>query len=201
MSVTNPSEKAVAILNSARILMMDRGYNGFSFRDVAAEVGIKSASIHYHYATKADLAEATAKAYREAFSEATDGLVGTDASALLRAYGALFVTTLRDQGGLCLGGVLAADATTLPDQVRTEVIAFFEAQHEWVARVLKSGQASGEFRADLDTKAFAKMFVSSLEGAMMVSRAIEHPEDLEAALDLSIQLVRSRRSEDISVRG
>ena len=191
MTLPSPGDKAVAILNSARGLMMDRGYNGFSFRDVATEVGIKSASIHYHYATKADLAEATTKAYREAFSDATDRLAGPNATSLLRAYGALFVTTLQDQGGLCLGGVLAADAATLPDQVRAEVVAFFDQQHEWVAGVLRDGQASGEIRRDLDTDAFAKMFVSSLEGAMMVSRAIEQPEDLEAALDLFIRLIQA----------
>ena len=191
MDVANPGDKAVAILNSARVLMMERGYNGFSFRDVAAEVGIRSASIHYHYATKADLAEATARAYRETFSEAMDGLGDLSAPELLRAYGAFFVTTLRDQGGLCLGGILAADATTLPDQVRAEVITFFAVQHEWVEAVLREGQIKGEIRGDLDTEAFSKMFVSSLEGAMMVSRAIEQPGNLEAALDLYIRLVQA----------
>ncbi|MEP5762306.1 MAG: TetR family transcriptional regulator [Litoreibacter sp.] len=184
------NDKAIAILNSARTLMMDRGYNGFSFRDVAAEVGIKSASIHYHFATKADLAEATAKAYRETFSEAMEGLEAVNAPELLRAYGALFVTALRDQGGLCLGAVLAADTATLPDQVRAEVVRFFDAQHQWVARVLLEGQEKGDIRADLNAQALARVFVSSLEGAMMVSRGIKQPQDLEAALDILIELTQ-----------
>lgn len=190
MTATDPSDKAVAILNSARVLMMDRGYNGFSFRDIAAKVGIKSASIHYHYATKADLAEATAKAYREAFDEAIDQIEAETASGKLRAYGTLFVTTLRNQGSLCLGGVLASDAPTLPDQVRAEVIAFFDVQHDWVADVLREGQSRAEFRPEFDANAYAKMFVSSLEGAMMVARAIGNPDDLEAALELFIQLIQ-----------
>ncbi|MEP5729501.1 MAG: TetR family transcriptional regulator [Sulfitobacter sp.] len=194
MLKTNPSDKAVDILNAARVLMMDRGFNGFSFRDVAAEVGIKSASIHYHYATKADLAEATARAYRETFDEALDALDASDATMLLRAYGALFVTSLRDQGGLCLGGVLAADAATLPEQVRAEVIRFFETQHHWVAATVRDGQARKEIRADLDPDAFARMFVSSLEGAMMVSRGIKQPQDLNAALELLIQLTQPEGS-------
>ena len=191
MSVTPTGDKATAILNSARVLMMERGYNGFSFRDVAAEVGIKSASIHYHYATKADLAVATAKNYRETLCEVANDLTASNASMLLHAYGTLFVTTLRDQGGLCLGGVLAADAETLPEQVRAEVIAFFDSQYKWVADVLRNGQETGEIRADLDAEAFAKMFVSGLEGAMMVSRAISKPDDLEAALETFIQLART----------
>ncbi|MEP2783522.1 MAG: TetR family transcriptional regulator C-terminal domain-containing protein [Pseudoruegeria sp.] len=191
MNATNPSDKAVAIMNSARGLMMDRGYNGFSFRDVAAEVGIKSASIHYHYATKADLAKATAKAYRLSFSKVLKGLGEGSAPDRLRGYGALFVTTLRDQGGLCLGGVLAADAMTLPEEVRAEVTQFFDAQHHWVAAVLQEGQSKGEIRKDLDAAAFAKTFVSSLEGAMMVARGIKQPQELATTVDILIQLAAS----------
>lgn len=191
MPVTNSNDKASEILNAARVLMMDRGYNGFSFRDVAAEVGIKSASIHYHYPTKADLAEATAKAYREMFSEVISCLGGDDAPERLRAYGSVFVATLRDQNGLCLGGVLAADTRTLPNQVRSEVEQFFEDQSAWVAGVLQEGQAKGQIRSEINPQAFAKTFVSSLEGAMMVSRCIQHPEDLEAAVEQLIKLVQT----------
>ncbi|MEP3232288.1 MAG: TetR family transcriptional regulator [Hyphomicrobiales bacterium] len=191
MIPTNTSDKAVAILNSARVLMMDRGYNGFSFRDVAAEVGIKSASIHYHYPTKADLAEATAKAYREGFLDSANGIEAATTADRLRGYGALFIATLRDQGGLCLGGVLAADITTLPEQVRDEVTLFFQQQHDWVADVLREGQLQGEIRQDIDADAFAKMFVSGLEGAMMVSRGIKQPQNLETALETLIQLAKA----------
>ena len=191
MKAETPTGKALDILHAARMLMMDRGFNGFSFRDVAADVGIKSASIHYHYATKADLAEATAQAYRETFKEALAQFDATSASDLLRAYGALFVTTLREQGQLCLGGMLAADTASLPEQVRAEVSLFFNEQSEWVANVVREGQAAGDLRTDLDAAMFAKMFVSSLEGAMMVSRGLEQPQDLEDALEMLVQLVQA----------
>ncbi|MEP3348250.1 MAG: TetR/AcrR family transcriptional regulator [Litoreibacter sp.] len=188
MLKTNPTGKAVDILNAARMLMMDRGFNGFSFRDVAAEVGIKSASIHYHFATKADLAEATARTYRQDFEEAVAHIEATSAPERMRAYGALFVTTLRDQDRLCLGGVLAADVASLPEQVRAEVRQFFAEQTDWVESTVREGQKSGELRQDLDAATYAKMFVSSLEGAMMVSRGLQQPQDLENALDVLVQL-------------
>ena len=188
MVVANPSDKAVAILNSARALMMKRGYNGFSFRDVADVVGIKSASIHYHFATKADLAEATAHRYRHAFQEAIGKIEPGPAPEQMRGYGALFIKTLRNQGDLCLAGVLAADISSLPEQVRSEVELFFAEQYDWVASVLRQGQARGEIRKDLDPDQFAKMFVSGLEGSMMVSRSIQQPQDLETSLEMFIQL-------------
>ena len=191
MQTETPTGKALDILHAARMLMMDRGFNGFSFRDVAAEVSIKSASIHYHYATKADLAEATAKSYRQAFAEAVGQIDATSAPDLLRAYGALFVTTLREQGRLCLGGMLASDVGSLPEQVRAEVAMFFSEQNEWVANVVRGGQAAGDLRVDLDAAMFAKMFVSSLEGAMMISRGLQQPQDLEDALEMLVQLVQA----------
>lgn len=191
MQTQTPTGKALDILHAARMLMMDRGFNGFSFRDVAADVGIKSASIHYHYATKADLAEATAQSYREAFEDALSQIEADSAADMLRAYGGLFVTTLREQSRLCLGGMLAADVASLPDQVRNEVAKFFEAQSAWVENIVCEGQTSGELRADLDAAKFAKMFVTSLEGAMMIARGIDQPQDLEDALEILIHLVQA----------
>lgn len=191
MSAVTPTNKALDILESARMLMMDRGFNGFSFRDVAESVGIKSASIHYHYATKADLAEATARAYRIAFHDVTAQIDAGSATEKLRAYGDLFVTKLREHGQVCLGGMLAADVASLPDQVRDEVAQFFAEQNVWVETVVRDGQSSGQLRADVDVAMFAKMFVSSLEGAMMISRGLEQPQDLDDALETLIRLIQA----------
>lgn len=178
-----PGDKASEILQVARATMMERGYNGFSFRDIAADVGIKSASIHYHYPTKADLAAAAARAYRENFANALESLKGDRAPDLLRAYGNLFVATLKDHGKACLGGVLAVDAATLPQTVQDEVRRFFEEQHRWIGAALRSGQKAGEIRPDIDPDAFAEMFVSSLEGAMLIARALGQTEHLENTLN------------------
>ncbi len=185
------SDKATEILNVARRLMMERGYNGFSFRDVAAEVGIKSASIHYHFPSKAELAEAVARDYREWCSRELENLSAPDALGLLSAYGDLFVAMLNDQRCVCLGGVLAIDAATLPSQVKTEVERFFEAHHAWISKALRKGLEDGDIRAEIDPDAFAATFVSSVEGAMIVARGINRPDHLSKAVDQLINLVRA----------
>lgn len=177
------TDTATEILTAARALMMERGYNGFSFRDVAAVVGIKSASIHYHYPTKADLAEAAARDYRLVSEAQIQALEAERAVDLLRAYGALFIETLEDEGKACLGGVLAVDVTTLPPPVVAEVKLFFRNQERWVSGVLRCGQDAGEIRSDLDPDAFAALFVSALEGALMVARGVDDPDHLAQALE------------------
>src|SRR5947209_18085054 len=52
-----------AILAAAKRTAQAHGYGGLNFRDLAAEVGIKAASIHYHFPTKADLGAAVAQRY------------------------------------------------------------------------------------------------------------------------------------------
>ena len=61
--------RATEILDAAEGFARQTGYNGFSFRDIAAEIGIKSASVHYHFPTKGDLGAALARRYAERFFE------------------------------------------------------------------------------------------------------------------------------------
>ena len=60
---TNDISKADEILEVGQELIQTVGYDGFSYRDIADRVGIKSASVHYYFPAKTDLAEAVAKQY------------------------------------------------------------------------------------------------------------------------------------------
>jgi len=54
-----------AILAAAKRTAQAHGYGGLNFRDLAAEVGIKAASIYHHFPSKADLGAAVARRYWE----------------------------------------------------------------------------------------------------------------------------------------
>src|ERR1700677_3173510 len=85
------------IMEAARLTVQDRGYSGLSFRELAKDVGIKSASIHYYFATKGDLGSALASRYTIDFAKYLDGLlaVGLDPKACLTCYTDAFGNTLR----------------------------------------------------------------------------------------------------------
>src|SRR6195256_5391430 len=63
------SDTAQRLMDLAEAHIRDAGYGGFSFRDLAAEIGIKSASVHHHFPTKAILAAAVARRYGDRFFE------------------------------------------------------------------------------------------------------------------------------------
>ena len=50
--------------------MQVRGFNGFSYADIASELGITKASLHYHFPGKAELGEALIERYADRFAGA-----------------------------------------------------------------------------------------------------------------------------------
>ena len=79
-----------AILLAAREAAMTRGYGGINFRDLAATVGIKAASINYYFASKALLGEAVARRYHEDIARDLEAIAGT-ALARPRWWGGEFI--------------------------------------------------------------------------------------------------------------
>ena len=86
-----------AILDSAERLVQQRGFNGFSYADVAAELELTKASLHYHFAGKAELGEALMTRYAERFQTALAEIDAREvpAPAKLDAYAALYADVLR----------------------------------------------------------------------------------------------------------
>lgn len=178
------------ILGCAQNLIQMRGYNGFSFRDIAGDIGIKSSSIHYYYPGKTDLAVAVAEQYQASFMEITDQLIarGETAAATLKAYAGVFVTTLTQDNKLCLCGMLASEINSAEPKLQSAIKAFFDQQQDVLTTIIARGQSEGEFRSNLDAADFAKTYLAALEGAMMLARVNQKPSDILITSDQMIAL-------------
>ncbi len=175
---------AAQILDIAEQLVQVRGFNGFSYADIAAELSISKAALHYHFAGKADLGEALIARYASRFAEALAGLGAGrgDARAKLAAYADLYLQVLRNRR-MCLCGMLAAEYQTLPRPMQGAVIRFFDQNETWLEGVLEQGREDGSLQfagSALDT---ARMVVGGLEGAMLVARPYGNIARFQAAAD------------------
>jgi TetR/AcrR family transcriptional repressor of nem operon len=159
------------ILDVAERLLQVRGYNGFSYGDVAAELGITRAALHYHFKGKAELGQALLERYAARFAAALDELDATapDAAAKLRGYADLYTDVL-SADRMCLCGMLAAEHRTLPDPLQQEVSAFFSANTSWLRKVLEEGCGDGSLRCPGTAEDAASMVLGGLEGAMLIAR-------------------------------
>jgi TetR/AcrR family transcriptional repressor of nem operon len=162
---------AQRILDVAEQLVQSRGYNGFSYADIAGELGITKASLHYHFASKAQLGEALIERYSARFTEALERIASTTsgAGAKLDAYASLYADVLRGDR-MCLCGMLAAEYQTLPGRMHGSVVRFFDHNLAWLAGVLADGQSDGELSFDGSPADAAQTVLSALQGAMLVAR-------------------------------
>jgi TetR/AcrR family transcriptional repressor of nem operon len=165
------------ILDVAEGLVQVRGYNAFSYADVAKSLGIQKASLHHHFAAKASLGLALVNRYRSGFlaALAAIGAGSPEAVARLEQYVELYGSVLRKRR-MCLCGMLAADVATLPKAMRESIEGFFAENEAWLTRVLDEGRTHGDIGFDGAAATMAAFFVSSLEGAMLVSRGSGSPD-------------------------
>ena len=165
------ADTASEILDVAERLVQVRGFNGFSYGDVASELEITTAALHYHFAGKAELGEALIERYAARFADALGEIDqhDTDPAQKLEAYANLYLDVLRDHR-MCLCGMLAADYDTLPKPMRNAVVRFFDDNEAWVGGVLEHGRADGTLQFTGSASDAAQMIVSGLEGAMLVAR-------------------------------
>ena len=171
---TDKVTKASDILDAAERFARTLGYNGFSFRDVAAEVGIKSASVHYHFPTKADLGAAVAVRYADRFFQALGNPDDPDisADAKLARYVGLYRHALVTDQQMCLCGMLGAEVASLPAELASEVAKFFERNLDWLTRVVaRLGDNTAR-----DAARHAMTVLAALEGALMLARTLGRNE-------------------------
>ena len=162
---------AERILDIAERLLQTRGFNNFSYADIATELGVTKASLHYHFPGKAELGQALITRYAERFADALVQIDRDlpDAYTKLEAYTRMYADVLRGKR-MCLCGILAAEYQTLPKPMRSAVIRFFDDNQRWLADVLAEGLADKSLTFSGSADDIAQTILSTLEGAMLVAR-------------------------------
>ncbi len=173
------------ILASARNLIMNGGYNGFSYADISDVVGIRKASIHHHFPNKVDLVRELVKRYREdgQASIATLEQSVPDALDILKVYANHWAKCIEDASRpYCVCALLASELPSLPPEVATEVTHFFRFISSWLASVMKRGSEQGALNLTSEPDVEAEAFLATVYGAMLSARAYGRPEVFETIL-------------------
>ena len=178
---TGGKDTRVRILDAAERLVQQRGFNGFSYATVAAELGITKAALHHHFPSKAALGEALIARYGDRFTAALAAIDATDdrAQAKLAAYVELYAGVLRE-GRMCLCGMFAAEYETLPRPIRRAVLEFLDSNESWLVSVLEQGRTDGSMAFRGPAAETAESILGGLEGTMLVARSYRDPERFEA---------------------
>lgn len=172
-------ETAEKIITTANSLMVERGYSGFSYADVSDVVGISKASIHHHFPTKCGLAVAVLADHRARLLEAMETMDQQIENPLgrLQAYLNHWEVCIRERKmTFCVAAVLACELPSLPEEVRAQVTAHFEALCAWLERTLSDGVKRGVVRLLDSVTIEAQTLMALVHGAMLSARASGNSE-------------------------
>lgn len=165
-------ETSERLMDLAEGHIRDAGYGSFSFRNLAAEIGIKSASVHYHFPTKATLIAAVARRYADRFFAAVAPQPDETADDAIASYRSAFTAALDQDGLMCLFGVLGAEAGGLSREIGDEILSFFRRCIADLSQ--RIGGPDGEARAF--------QTIATLEGGMILARAYQSREAFAQAV-------------------
>lgn len=175
-------DTAQRIVDVATDLIQTRGYSAISYQFISDRLGIRNASIHYHFPGKSDLGVAVVNTYAEAHARELGALLeksDTSTAALLDRYFARF-RALRDQPGkVCLCAALASEILALPAEMRGPVKDFFAMHEKWLEKVIGRGLKRAEVGPTLSPSKTAHAIFSALQGAVLIGRATGNGRKLD----------------------
>ena len=177
-------DSATQILDIAERRMRQTGYNAVSYRDIASEMGIKSASLHYHFPKKEDLGSALTQRYSDNFAKALEGIIAREATPQnrIKAFVDIYSFELKQRGLVCLCAVLGAETDGLPARVSAEIKSFYDVNIKWLAE--QYAALGKDAPAD-----YAKTTISLLSGAMIVSASSHDMSIFDAATQSVLQIL------------
>jgi TetR/AcrR family transcriptional repressor of nem operon len=180
------------ILDIAENLLLDRGYNGFSYKDIAQALNIRNASIHYHFPQKTNLGMAIIQRAKKRFEKwahlmESDNISYSDQ---LSNYCLIFKKFVENGQQICLGGALETDFKTLPQEMQEETRRFISTMHRWMENLLSEGKKKGEFKFSGLPKDHALLISCSLQGAIQNVR-VTGPSCFDSAMKEIMRLTCS----------
>ena len=173
------------IVNAARELFWERGYEATSLADVAKRTGANPGSVYYFFRTKEELLLGVLDLYAlllfpvliaplfERVKDPIERVFG-----LLDGYRKALVQTGCTYG--CPIGILALEVGNKMPRAREKIAANFEGWRGWVRKCLDD--AAERLPPGTDIKGLAIFVLTVMEGAMMQARAHQSLEPFDASV-------------------
>jgi TetR/AcrR family transcriptional repressor of nem operon len=184
------------ILACARSLIVSGGYNGFSYADIADVVGIRKASIHHHFPSKAELVRTLVSRYRLAAEEGIANLEQGVPGALeqLRAYIGYWKACIGDASApFCVCALLAGELPMLPEEVALEVRAYFRYLAGWLTAVFERGVRQKTIVLANAPHVEAEIFMATVHGAMLSARAYGDTNVFGSIMDPQLERMAAKK--------
>ena len=168
-----PKDTKSEILDLAENLLLDRGFNGFSYANISSVLKMKNAAVHYYFPTKAALGVAIIQRARDRFASWTQNqrMVAKPPAEKLESFFHQYLRFLEAGQQVCMGGALETDFKTLPPEMQVETQKFASDILVWMEGVIEEGREKQIFSFPGEARDQAIVILSSLQGALQMTRA------------------------------
>jgi TetR/AcrR family transcriptional repressor of nem operon len=172
------------ILDSAQRLTQTRSFHGFSFQDIADEVGVRKASLYHHFDSKDDVAVAMLKRAADWVRAELEKTEGREPKERLEAYFDIFHQIYGKGERMCPGGSFAAVFDAVSSPVQTAVHRFANMHVDWLEDVVRDGVEQGQFTVgDQRPRDVAAQIAAAVQGALLVGRLSSDRHVLDVVVD------------------
>jgi AcrR family transcriptional regulator len=156
--------RAGEIIEAAAQVFAERGYHGATTQDIADVLQIRQASLYYYFPSKEVALELVCMRGVEGFYETERAIAEGPGTATERLSGLIraHISPLLDRGNFMK--VFLTQRQFLPAHSRRKIHKVSRGIEAIFETVLKEGQRSGEFRADLDTRLATLSILSVVNG-------------------------------------
>jgi len=178
-----------SILDAAETLILTRGYNGFSYKDIADVVGIRKASIHHHFPSKEDLGAAFVEGYFHRFALWREQVAPLTVAQKLAAFLAMLQRVSSNAERICPMGMLTAEYPTLPKSVQDSLRGLLGAMDQWLAQVLEQGQDQGYLRPEPEAPVMARVMINAMSCSMKMARVFQDVDQLEQVFQALLSMI------------
>lgn len=159
------------IIDTATYLLQTRGYL-WSYEDISKALGVKKASIHYHFPTKEHLIAECTHLYIEAGVEKMESIAMGSAANLekMKQLIEIYRQAYETKNAICLCTMLSAYCNNSSAETNSQLKNFFEYTLQWLIAVLTAGIREKEFSTSLSPALAASVVLNSLQGLLLTQR-------------------------------
>ena len=172
------------ILTEGLRVVHERGFANASVRDIVQAAGVPQGSFTNHFTSKEAFGLEIIEIYYENSRRNIAETLRNDALDPLERLAA-YIDLLKERlngdsmRNGCLFGNFTAEACESSDPIRRRLVEGYAETREGFAYCLRAAVAAGEIAPTTDCDEIAGFIVSSLQGAILISKAHQSPEPIE----------------------
>jgi len=168
------------ILNSAQRLIQTQSFHGFSFQDIADEVGIRKASLYHYFGSKDQVAVAVLQRAADWMKARMEKLAPLDPTERLEGFFGIYRTIHGKAERMCPNGSFAAVFDAVSPQVQRALYHISQMHLDWLEGVVRDGVDKGQFKiGGQRPRDVAMQIMAGVQGALLMGRLTSDPHVID----------------------